>query len=130
MTIIKYGIDEEDIVRRLLTALVSQWDELPPAVQRFCEKHVLDLSRHLPQLRFESRSKFSSRSTAPLPGRMRNAPRSQRRAPPRRHSGPRWRLPLAALGATTIRGTQDGDDGVAHWCLELTNRQAIGRCWI
>jgi hypothetical protein len=33
MTIIKYGIDEEDIVRRLLTALVSQWDELPPAVQ-------------------------------------------------------------------------------------------------
>ena len=33
MTIIKYGSDEEDIVRRLLTALVSQWDELPPAVQ-------------------------------------------------------------------------------------------------
>jgi hypothetical protein len=33
MKIIKYGSDEEDIVRRLLTALVSQWDELPPAVQ-------------------------------------------------------------------------------------------------
>jgi hypothetical protein len=33
MTIIKYGSDEEDVVRRLLTALVSQWDELPPAVQ-------------------------------------------------------------------------------------------------
>jgi len=33
MTIIKYGNDEEDIVRRLLTALVNQWDELPPAVQ-------------------------------------------------------------------------------------------------
>ena len=33
MTIIKYGSDEEDIVRRLLTALVSQWDELPPVVQ-------------------------------------------------------------------------------------------------
>src|SRR4029077_9129688 len=52
------------------------------------------------------------------------------------------RLPLAAPGATTIpvhrthfcrrriRGTQDGDDGVAHWCLEVANRQAIGRCWI
>ena len=79
MTIIKYGSDEEDIVRRLLTALVSQWDELPPVVQDLlCEKHVLDLSRHLPRLRFESRSKFSSKSTAPLPGRMRNAPSSQR----------------------------------------------------
>ena len=33
MKIIKYGSDEEDIVRRLLTALVSQWDELPPGVQ-------------------------------------------------------------------------------------------------
>jgi len=33
MKIIKYGSDEEDVVRRLLTALVSQWDELPPAVQ-------------------------------------------------------------------------------------------------
>ena len=51
-------------------------------------------------------------------------------------------LSLAVPGATTIpvhrthfcrrriRGTQDGDDGVAHWCLELANRQAIGRCWI
>jgi hypothetical protein len=27
-------------------------------------------------------------------------------------------------------GMQDGDDGVAHWCLEIANRQAIGRCWI
>ena len=25
-----------------------------------------------------------------------------------------------------IRGTQDGDDGVAHWRLERANRQAIG----
>jgi hypothetical protein len=33
MKINKYGSDEEDIVRRLLTALVSQWEELPPAVQ-------------------------------------------------------------------------------------------------
>jgi hypothetical protein len=33
MKIIKYGSDEEDIARRLLTALVSQWDELPPVVQ-------------------------------------------------------------------------------------------------
>jgi hypothetical protein len=33
MTIIRHGSEEEDIVRRLLTALVSQWDELPPAVQ-------------------------------------------------------------------------------------------------
>ena len=51
-----------------------------------------------------------------------------------RNSGPRWRLALAAPGATTIpfiehifagrriHGTQDGDDGVAHWCLELANR--------
>jgi hypothetical protein len=24
----------------------------------------------------------------------------------------------------------NGDDGMTHWCLELANRQAIGRCWI
>jgi hypothetical protein len=58
---------------------------------------------------------------------------------PRRH-GPRWRLPLAAPAATAIpfiecifaddgyAGTQDGDDGVAHWWLELSSFQAIGRC--
>ena len=28
---------------------------------------------------------------------------------------------------TADSGTQDG---VAHWCLEVANRQAIGRCWI
>ena len=27
-------------------------------------------------------------------------------------------------------GAQDGDDGVAHWCLDLADRQAIERCWI
>jgi hypothetical protein len=47
---------------------------LRPFKTCFCEKHVLDLSRHLPRLRFERRSKFSSKSTAPLPGRMRNSP--------------------------------------------------------
>ena len=47
---------------------------LRPFKTCFCEKHVLDLSRHRPRLRFERRSKFSSRSTAPLPGRMRNSP--------------------------------------------------------
>jgi hypothetical protein len=76
MKIIKYGSDEEDIVGRLLTALVSQWDELPPVVQDLLlRKACLGFSRHLPRLRFESGSKFSSQSTAPLPGRMRNAPR-------------------------------------------------------
>jgi hypothetical protein len=47
---------------------------LRPFKTCFCGKHVLDLSRHRPRLRFERRSKFSSRSTAPLPGRMRNSP--------------------------------------------------------
>src|SRR5580765_5675666 len=50
---------------------------LRPFKTCFCEKHVLDLSRHRPRLRFERRSKFSSRSTAPLPGRMRNSPGSK-----------------------------------------------------
>src|SRR4051812_9848849 len=49
---------------------------LRPFKTCFCEKHVLDLSRHLPRLCFERRSKFSSRNTVPLPGRMRNSPRS------------------------------------------------------
>jgi hypothetical protein len=39
-------------------------------------------------------------------------------------------ISLNAFLLTVIRGTQDGDDGVAHWCLEIANRQAIGRCWI
>jgi hypothetical protein len=47
---------------------------LRPFKTCFCGKHVLDLSRHRPRFRFERRSKFSSRSTAPLPGRMRNSP--------------------------------------------------------
>ena len=37
---------------------------LRPFKTCFCEKHVLDLSRHRPRPRFERRSKFSSRSTA------------------------------------------------------------------
>ena len=80
-------------------------------------------------------------SQAAHPGRHAGSPVERCRSS-RRYSGPRWRLPLAAPGATTIpvhrthfcrrriRGTQDGDDGVAHWCLEFADRQAIVRCWI
>ena len=73
MTISKYGSDEEDIGRRLLTALVSQWDELPPAVQDLLlRKACLGFKPASATTSLREQIKIFIQSTVPLPGRMRN----------------------------------------------------------
>src|SRR3954452_8057923 len=76
MTIIKYGSDEEDIVRRLLAALVSQWDELPPAVQDLLlRKACLGFKPASATTSLREKIKVFIQEHGAATGRMRNSPR-------------------------------------------------------